>query len=48
MSEQYVVTNPSNPVPASIYQDVVILGVDGQPLRDEQNRIKVRRHVTYG
>lgn len=48
MSEQYVVTNPDTPVPASIYQDVVILGADGQPLRDEQNRIKLRRHVTYG
>ncbi len=48
MSEQYVVTNPDAPVSASIYQDVVILGADGQPLRDEQNRIKLRRHVTYG
>lgn len=48
MSEQYVVTNPDTPVTASIYQDVVILGADGQPLRDEQNRIKLRRHVTYG
>ena len=48
MSEQYVVTNPDAPVSASIYQDVVILGADGQPLRDEQNRVQLRRYVTHG
>ena len=47
-NKTYIVENTNNPIESDFYKDIIQKDSNGNPLVDDQNRIRVKRYVVHG
>lgn len=47
-NKTYIVENANNPIESDFYKDIIQKDSNGNPLVDNQNRIRVKRYVVHG